>query len=89
MFPPRIEIRTLRVLSACDNHYTMETNTVMLQWKIRPVQYKISPQRFLSKILHIIYKIRNSLKDSAFTAPTLQRSGEPIQCFFTLSFLKH
>ena len=26
MFPRRIEVGTLRVLSACDNHYTTETN---------------------------------------------------------------
>ena len=82
MFPPKIELRTFLVLSACDNHYTTETNTVMFQRKIRPVKYKISEQRFLSKILRIICEIRNSLKYSAFTAPIVQCLGELIPGFF-------
>ena len=44
MFPPRIDLRTLRVLSTCDNHYTTETNTVMFSRKYD--QFGI---RFLSK----------------------------------------
>ena len=29
MFPLRIELRTFRVLSGCDNHYTTETLNVI------------------------------------------------------------